>query len=238
MSSSASVAEWGVDQSVESGAAEFDYHPVPPLVPVSAAFVLFTLTAFLWDILLIVPLVGVLLALVAIWQVKSSRGAYGGLKLATISATLMVLLAGAASGFHAYNFATELPPGFQRVSFPNDISAKGLVIRDNEVSVPPDVKQLDGSAVFLKGFMYPTQKSQGLTSFVLCKDNGDCCFGGQPKPTDMILVEMKDGLTVKDRRGLVAVAGDFRIHPTVDSSGLNPVYKLECTYFSPAKTAY
>jgi hypothetical protein len=220
------------------GAAEFDYKPVPPLVPVSAAFVLFTLTAFLWDVLLVIPLIGLLLALVAIWQVKRSRGAYGGLKLATISAVMMVALSGSAVAFHAYNFATELPPGFQRVSFPNDISAKGLVIRDDEVNVPADVKQLDGSPIFLKGYMYPTQQSRGLTSFVLCKDNGDCCFGGQPKPTDMILVEMKEGLTVDDRRGLVAVAGDFRIHPTVDSTGLNPVYKIECTFFSPAKTAY
>jgi hypothetical protein len=187
---------------------------------------------------LVVPAVGILLALVAIWQVKSSRGVYGGLKLATVSAALMVLLAGSAAAFHTYNFATELPSGFQRVNFTDDISAKGLVFQDDQIGVDPDVKKLDGSAIFLKGFMYPTQRVEGLTSFVLCKDNGQCCFGGQPKPTDMVLVEVQDGKAVNYRPGLIAIGGDFRIHPTLDATGLNPVYKLECRYFSPAKTAY
>lgn len=238
MSSSAALEDWVAQPGVDADAAEFDYHPWPPLVAVSGAFVLLSLSAFIWDVLLFVPAVGMVLALVAIWQVRSSRGVYGGLGIAATSAGLMLLLAGSAAAFHAYNFATELPPGFQRVNFANDISAKGLVIRDDKIGVDPDVQKLNGSSIFLKGFMYPTQQVEGLTSFVLCKDNGQCCFGGQPKPTDMILVEMPNGKTVNDRRGLVAVAGDFRIHPTVDSTGLKPVYKLECRYFSPAKTAY
>jgi hypothetical protein len=238
MSSSSAVAEWSVDANGEPGVTEFDYHPVPPLVPVSAAFVLLSLTAFLWDVLLVVPVVGFLLALVAIWQVKISRGAYGGLKLATVSAVLIVVLAGTAVGFHTYNFATELPPGLQRVNFPRDIAAKPIGSKDGQPLVDPEVKQLDGAAVFLKGFMYPTRETRDLKSFVLCKDSGDCCFGGQPKPTDMILIEMKEGQTINYRAGLVAVGGDFRIHPTLDQTGLNPVYKLECGYFSAAKTAY
>ena len=238
MSSSAVVEGWVAEPGVDTPAAEFDYHPWPPLVSVSGAFVLLSLSAFIYDVMLVVPAIGILLAFVAMWQIKSSRGVYSGLRIAATSAVLMVLLAGSAAAFHAYNFATELPPGFQRVSFTNDISAKGLVIRDDAIGIDPDVKKLDGSSIFLKGFMYPTQQVEGLTSFVLCKDNGQCCFGGQPKTTDMILVEMKDEKHTNYRAGLVAVGGDFRIHPTVDSTGLKPVYKLECRYISAAKTAY
>uniref|UniRef100_A0A7C4QPK5 DUF3299 domain-containing protein n=1 Tax=Schlesneria paludicola TaxID=360056 RepID=A0A7C4QPK5_9PLAN len=235
MSTNIATAEWKVESAAER---EFDYRPVPPLVPVSAAFAFLSLSAFLWDVLLVVPAIGLVLALLAVWRVKSGEGQYGGLKVATASAVAMPLIAAAAVGFHAYAYATELPEGFRRVSFTADISDKGLVFRDGQVQVDPAVKQLDGEAIFLKGFMYPTQQTKGLTSFVLCKDAGQCCFGGNPKVTDMIFVEMQPGKTVNYRPGLVAVAGRFRIHPTVDATGLNPVYKLETSYFSAAKTAY
>lgn len=236
MSTSLASAEWQPAQS--SAEVEFEYRPVPPLVPVSLAFAFLSLSALLWDVLLVVPVVGLVLSLIAVWQVRRSEGQYGGLRLATVSAWANPLVAAAAIGFHTYNYATELPEGFKRVNFSMDIAAKGLVYQDGQVQVDPAVKELDGQAVFLKGFMYPTQQTKGLTSFVLCKDQGQCCFGGNPKITDMIYVEMVPGKTVNYRPGLVAVAGQFRIHPTVDATGLNPVYKLETSYFSPAKTAY
>jgi len=239
---STAVAEWNPETDNQVDSSEFSYRPVPPLVPVTAAFVGLSLTAFLWYELLAVPVLGLLLGLIAIWQVRRSDGAYGGLKMATVCCALIVAEGVAATGFHAFIIATEMPPGLQRVSFANDISAKELVIRDDVVEVDPEVKKLDGAPVFLKGFMYPTRDAQGKTSFVLCKDNGQCCFGGTPKITDMIYVEMKPGQTVDHYPGLVAVGGEFRISPKLDQRGLSeagdPVYKLECSYFSVAKTAW
>jgi len=77
-----------------------------------------------------------------------------------------------------------------------------------------------------------------LQRFVLCKDMGDCCFGGNPKPTDMIVVEMDGHSRVDFRSGMVAVAGVFRTHADVGAAGLNPVYKLDCSFFNVAKTSY
>jgi hypothetical protein len=240
--SSPAVAEWDAPSRAESPLDEFDYHPVPPLVPVAASFVLLSLTAFLWDVLLIVPALGLLLGLLAVWQVRRSGGLYGGLRVASVSCVLMVTVAALAVGFHAYTFATEVPEGLTRVSFVNDISARELIVRNDQLEVAPEVKQLDGQPVFLKGFMYPTRETTGKTSFVLCKDKGECCFGGQPKLTDMIYVEMKPGQKVDHYDGLVAVGGEFRVDPHLNAEGLEtgatPVYKLECGYFSPAKTAY
>jgi hypothetical protein len=239
--SSTAVAEWNSETGNDAGGNEFSYRPFPPLVPVTGAFVVLSLSAFLWYELLAVPVLGLLLGLTAIWQIKRSQGAYGGLLVATVSSGLIVGIAVVAVGFHAVVIATELPPGLQRVSFVNDISSKELVIRDDVVEVDPDVKKLDGTPVFLKGFMYPTRDTHGKTSFVLCKDNGQCCFGGTPKITDMIYVEMKPGQKVDHYAGLVAVGGEFRIQPKLES-GLSeagdPVYKLECGYFRIAKTAW
>ncbi len=218
---------------------EFNYRPVPPLVPISAAFVLLSPLAFVWDTMAILPLVGAILAIMAWRQIRRSKGAYTGTTMATLCAMLLMTTTVGAMSFHAYNFATELPDGFQRVSFPMDISAKGFVNVDGEVKVHPDVEKLEGQPVFLKGFMYPTRQTTGLTSFVLCKDSGDCCFGGQPKQTDMIFVEMEEGQTAEYHQGqLVSIAGEFHARPSIDETGLNPVYRIDAKLFGPAKTTY
>jgi hypothetical protein len=86
--------------------------------------------------------------------------------------------------------------------------------------------------------MYPKKEMSDLDHFVLCKDTGECCFGGNPKPTDMILIEMNRGVLVDHRTGLVAVAGVFHTHSDAGVDGLNPVYKLDCSHFDVARTSY
>jgi hypothetical protein len=224
--------------ALESRDDEFAYRPLPTLVPVSVACVFLSVTAFMWDVFIAVPLVGAVLALIAWRKIARSNGDYsGGLLAATMTFVLPAIAIGAVA-FHAYSFATELPPGYARVSFATDIADKGFVVADGQAALHPDVEKLDGTPVFVKGYMYPERQTAGLTSFVLCKDSGDCCFGGQPKQTDMIYVEMAPGRTINYRAGLVSVAGEFRAQPTMDPAGLNPVYKLNCEFFSPAKTSY
>ncbi len=216
----------------------FNYRPLPPLVPASAAFILLSITAFTWDLLVVVPVIGSVLALIAYRQVARSDGAYGGLGLAKFCVVTLPLMTLAAIGLHGYSYATEVPEGFRRVSFATDIADKGFVNDQGQMSIHPDVEKLTVAPVFLKGYMYPTRDTENLKSFVLCKDSGDCCFGGQPKMTDMVYIEMDGEKTVDFRTGLVSVAGNFKASPTLDPTGLNPVYKLECQYFSGAKTSY
>jgi hypothetical protein len=217
---------------------EFEYRPVPALVSVSGAFAVFSLTAFIIDWLLLVPVVGMLLAGIALWQIRRSEGAYGGRLTAWILFGIMALQLVGATTLYAYSFITEVPDGFRRVSFVNDISKYELKMVDGQVQIPEAVQQLDSQPVFLKGYMYPTREDRGLDRFVLCKDMGQCCFGGNPKPTDMIVVEMDKNQRVDYRTGMVSVAGIFRTHADVGAAGLNPVYKLDCTFFSVAKTSY
>ncbi|MBI1344694.1 DUF3299 domain-containing protein [bacterium] len=227
-----------IDFPTETSPNEFQYRPVPPLVPVSAAFILLSITAFMWDMLVIVPVIGCVLAFLAWRQVARSPQFYSGGIAARVIFSILVIMAVGASSLHAYSFATEVPEGFERVSFATDISEKGFVVDEGKMGLHPDVQKLTDQPVFLKGYMYPTKQTHDLETFVLCKDSGDCCFGGQPKVTDMIYVEMAKGKLVHHRTGLVAVAGTFKATPTLDPTGLNPVYKLECEFFSGAKTSY
>ena len=217
---------------------DFVYRPIPVLVPISLAFVFLSLVAAMLAELLIVPAVGVVLAFLAVRQIRNSRGCLSGGWLALTSMLVQLTMLVGFAGMHAYSFATEVPPGFERVNFTADISKKGFSNENGVMGIHPDVKKLVDTKVMIKGYMYPTKTSEGIRSFVLCRDNGDCCFGGQPKTTDMILVNMTGEKSARFRTGLVAVAGVFRAEPTVDETGLRPVYQLDCDFFGPAKTWY
>jgi hypothetical protein len=62
--------------------------------------------------------------------------------------------------------------------------------------------------------MYPGSRQRGITEFVLCRDQGDCCFGGDPKLTDRVLVRLADPKNALDyTQRLVKIAGRFRVEP-------------------------
>jgi hypothetical protein len=219
---------------------EFLYRPIPSLIPVSLAFVLISLVAGVWDVLLIIPFVGGTLAVMSLRQIRRSGGTLSGGWLACTSLSLQAIMFAGFAAMHAYSYATEVPDGYERVNFTSDISKKGFSNQYGRLGIHPDVQQLVGKKVMIKGYMYPTKQMRGLKSFVLCRDNGDCCFGGQPKPTDMILVKMTGDKTVDfhDNKVMVAVSGIFKAEPTVDETGLQPVYQLEGEFFGKAKTLY
>lgn len=239
--SATQVMESGTDGQAAAwseNAGDFEYRPTPALVSVAGAFAFFSLTAFIMDWLLLVPVVGLLLSATALWQIRQSRGAYGGWLATWLLTAVMFLEFGGAAALYAYSYATEVPEGFRRVSFANDISKYELKTVNGELKIPEQVQELHDQSVFLKGYMYPERETYSKRRFVLCKDMGECCFGGNPKPTDMIVVEMDKPRTVDIKTGMVSVAGVFRTNADVGAAGLNPVYKLDCSFFSTAKTSY
>ena len=65
------------------------------------------------------------------------------------------------------------------------------------------------------------QQQQGLVQFLLVRDQGDCCFGGNPKITDRVLVQLADPAGTEFSPRLTKVAGRFRVQPagTADLTG-------------------
>ena len=88
-------------------------------------------------------------------------------------------------------YATEVPEGYQRIGY-------GQLQPDPnhpDEPIPPAAKELDGQKVFIKGYVYPTISQHGIREFLLVRDEGSCCFGGNPKITDRIQVTLRDGRT-------------------------------------------
>jgi hypothetical protein len=95
-------------------------------------------------------------------------------------------------GFAAasYTYATEVPEGHLRVGF---WELQPDPDRPELYPIGPKALEFHEKKIFIKGYMHPGVASSGKVEyFILVPDMGTCCFGGQPKPTDMIAVHVPD----------------------------------------------
>ena len=93
---------------------------------------------------------------------------------------------------------------------------------------PEWLSALDGKRIRIRGWMFPTFVSEGLTSFTLARDNGICCFVRKPKIYDVIFVKLEKGQSSNyiDQRPF-DVEGTFRIDSEGDGSELPRLYKID-----------
>jgi len=108
----------------------------------------------------------------------------------------------------------------------------------NMEPVPPDVmkylpdwlKKLNGQKIILRGWMFPSGRQEGISSFMFVRDNGICCFGRDPKVYDKLAVTMQPGKTTRYIAGRpFDVEATFLIEPDIEGSeeGLWWLYRLE-----------
>ncbi len=193
--------------STAADAVEFPYRAISPWAILSLIFAGLALIGLLWWPALVVTFLGIIAAVAGIRSIKKYPDEFSGgsLVMAALGLNLLLLVGGAAR--HAYIYATEVPDGYERVAFYQ------LQQPDDAPDVPADLAfEIDGKPVFLKGYIHPLSGSGMLRQFILVPDLGTCCFGGQPKATDMIEVTLRNGQTV--RAGFVKkkLAGDFKLN--------------------------
>ena len=215
----------------------FEYRPVPISVPVAVFLALAGLLSFLTPVGVPVAIFGLLLSLWCVLSIGRSRGELGGKRLAWMALVLSTVGAVGGLAVHSVAYANEVPEGYSRLNFTSDISMKGFVYTPRGPSFHPEVAALDGQKVFIKGYMYPAGQMEGLTSFVLCRDSGDCCFGGTPKIEDMILVTMSGAATADFTPGLTSVAGSFGLRPEGGANS-SPVFTMQAIKVEPSQTSF
>ena len=186
-----------------------------------------SLLAFLHPWFVAIPMVGVVLAVVAIRGIKANSEEFTGLPIAKAGLLLSLLFGVAGPSYQAVVYATEVPEGALRISY-------AQLQPDEEVPgqlIPPSALELNDQQVFIKGYIYPDKQQHGIAQFVLCRDQGDCCFGGNPKVTDRIKVVLPRELAVSYSQRQFKVAGKFRVEPTQTAEGLGTVfYHLDADY--------
>src|SRR5262245_56141750 len=209
-----------------------DYDPAAEYralcTPAVASLVLGVLSglAFLDVWLGLIPCAALLLGFVALRKIRASPEEYTGRTLATLGIVLAAVLWVGGGAWQYYVFASELPDAdTMRISYAELQPEEG----ERRDQIPADAMALDGKKVLIKGYVYPGTRQYGITQFLLVRDQGSCCFGGNPKITDRIEVSLSDPNGFKFSGGMFKVAGVFHIMPSskaVDAVGM-VCYRLD-----------
>jgi hypothetical protein len=85
----------------------------------------------------------------------------------------------------------------------------------------PEIEKLFGQPIRIRGFIYPTFQQTGIKTFVLVRDNQECCFGPGAALFDCIVVDMKPGKTTDYSIRPVTVEGTFGFSELKDPEGIH-----------------
>lgn len=201
-----------------------DYRSLSGAAIAAAVLAVLSPMAFFDWWLLAVPVVGCVLAGIALRDIARRPDVLTGRRLALATAAGAALMFVGGLFWQVRVYAAELPPGFARMNYSLLQPQPG----DPADMIPPTAVELDGRDVLLKGYMYPTSRPDGITEFILCRDQGDCCFGGKPKISDRVRVQLASGVSVSFSPRLTKVAGRFAVRPVAapDMSG-GVLYHIE-----------
>lgn len=197
-----------IQMSSAEPAAEFPYRAISSTAIASVVFaIIATLFGiFFWPALGL-AIVGAAVGLLAYRQIRRFPAEFDGqqIAMAGIVLNLVILLGGTA--MHTYIYLTEVPEGYTRVQFYE--LQQGV---DGPDLPTKKAFEIDGQQVFLKGYIHPSSGSGLLKRFILVPDLGTCCFGGQPKSSDMIEVNLLGGATTRAGMTKKKLAGTFKLN--------------------------
>jgi len=159
--------------------------------------------------LVAVPIVGVVWGVVALRQIRARPEELTGRGMAWAGLVLSSVLIPVGPAWVYYQEVSPVPPGYQWISY-DALQPDPKVI--GEV-VPHSAADLSSQKVYIKGYVYAGSEAAGIQKFVLCRDAGTCCFGGNPKLTDRIVVSLANPSGMIYTKQPVRVAGTFRLSP-------------------------
>ncbi len=203
---------------------DYTYRALSPAAVGALILGLLSVTAFLDWWLLAVPAAGLALSIRALIQTRRHAAELTGRGLAITALLLSIICLVSGSAWLSYVYANELHEGEVRLSY-DDLQPDP---RMPWLKSAPAADKFDAQRVLLKGYALAGLRKEGISTFILVRDKGDCCFGGNPKLTDRVLIKLKPGvrLTYSDR--LQKIAGLFHVKPAeaIDVSG-QVVYQID-----------
>ncbi|MCI0332045.1 MAG: DUF3299 domain-containing protein [Planctomycetes bacterium] len=93
--------------------------------------------------------------------------------------------------------------------------------------LPDNIEAMKDQRIRIRGFILPTPQKRGIKTFVLVRDNQECCFGPGAALYDCILVKMQPGKTAEFSIRPVTVEGTFDIREVRGPDGVHlAIYHL------------
>ncbi len=195
--------------STTDEAVDFPYRAVSRAAIASLIFFVLAIPGLLQTFapMLVLTIVGILAAVVGWRATTRYANEFSGKSIAVVGFIAnALLLVGGLIG-HVYIYMTEVPAGYERVQFYELQQDPALPDMPTEKSIA-----IDGADIFLKGYIHPSSGSGVLRQFIMVPDLGTCCFGGQPRSSDMIEVTLTGGQTIKAGMTKIKLAGKFTVN--------------------------
>lgn len=188
------------------------------------------ISSFVFSSLVVLCLVALVTGAIGLINILRFPNDLLGRKVAIAGLVLGGICLPGSIGYHAYIYSTEVPDGYNRLTWrelqPKDANAPSNAISEKAV-------ERTGDNVFIRGYVYPSKgKKQGLKTLIMVNSQGTCCFGGQPKLTHMMQVDIKNGTSVNYSLFSVAFGGKFivenQLRKAADVGAV--AYRLEADY--------
>ena len=208
---------------------EFQYRTISKAAVASLVFAILGIGAFVFQAFLILPILAFGFGFVGLMEISKYPEEVTGKIAAQIGLVCGLLIAVGSIGRHTYDYMTEVPDGYERMAFTD--------LRPNvRTSLPYSEKaeKLDGKKVFLKGYVRPNAQMTNMKDFILVGDFGDCCFGGNPKITEVVAVNITSDDLIDHSYFIRKIGGTFRLDSSsrrIDEDGIPKVfYSIEADY--------
>lgn len=237
------VEETGMSESTTYQASsdvsnEFSYTPMSPLAPIGLLLSLIGLTAFYGFYGIFVAFLAAIVCGIAVRKISAAEGALTGGIMARIGLVLSVVATVGGAIMFSWAYSTECPEGYERHNFPREIAEKQFAYAGRQRLIHPDVEPLLNKPIFIKGYVYQTRSTRSQRDFILLKDSGDCCFGGDPAAYDMIQITLSEDHEPVDfpMLSMVSVAGVLKADP--DAPDGLAVYTMIADKTERARTSF
>lgn len=180
-----------------------------------------------------IPIIGMFISLRSLGKIRRESDQYTGKPIAIAGLALSTFFLFAGVGYGYYVYQTEVPDGYERISFetlrPSEQEQRGGHL------VPAEVKALAGKHVFIKGYIRPGSAPvrTGIDRFLLVRDNNQCCFGDLSKVNyfDQMAVQITGSDRVEDTLDILRMGGILEINEQNLALGPGyPVFSLKADY--------
>lgn len=208
---------------------EDQYRAIGSLSIFAFVFGLLSVLAFFSWVTLIVPVIGLIVGFLAIQKILAAPKVMGGLYLTLTGLIFSFLFGVCGCVTQYYHYYYGIPAGYIPIAFVSEDDTENcptLAADRKSGTVPVEIQRLDGQRVFIQGYIFSTKEQTGLTKFALVRTLNPSRFSSAtPDPTDMVLIELKNGQTVSYRTKPIRIGGT--LHVRTDYSFENLPYTIE-----------
>ncbi|MDR1494139.1 MAG: hypothetical protein LBT05_15670 [Planctomycetaceae bacterium] len=208
---------------------EDQYRAIGSLSVFTFVFGLASALAFFSWTMLIVPVAGLVVGFLAIQKILAAPTIMGGLRLTVIGLILSFVFGVCGAFTQYYSYYYSVPAGYIPIAFvpEDDYNYPTLAADRKSDAIPQEIQLLDNQRVFIQGYVHPSTKEQtGLTKFALVRILNPSGFSSATlHPTDMVLVELKNGQTISYRTKPIRIGGV--LHVRTNYSFENLPYMIE-----------